>query len=1055
MALDGFRLGLAFMASSPLGQHELDFEAEEAAILHAVGDSRVDLVVDDTGDPKQLGSRLAELGGMPVVHLSCHGVNRWPGKGVGSGLPVLVMENEVGGPRPTTAAELVRLLSTGPRLMFVSACLTAAAPDAAGHLRPGSGHKGEPGTSGGRGGLVAHSLATALVAAGVPAVVGWDGSVDDRAATVFAEKLYGALADRVDLAEAVGDARRALLRAEDPMVRADWHMARLWLGPRGGGPLVAGNRKRSLVSATRGTKTFLDRKHQVPVAEAQMFVGRRLELQQALRALRGNDRVGVLLHGQGRLGKSSLAARIVDRCPDRAVAVVFNDYSALAILDAVAEAVSTNPPARELIERRLPQVRERPEAIEALLIDLLTGPCAQTGDGQRPLLLIIDDLEQILVANPTGPRRVAPEQAPVLAAVLRAFTLAETDSRLLITSRFTFTLDSLEAKLEPVQLGPLSPVAQRKLQRRQQALTPQERQVERSELASRAVAVSRGNPGLQDLIGLRLVYGAQVPVERAEAAVAGIEAYLDQGDPPADTDVRAFIENLALDALLEEAGPSNVDLLRATTLFDLPVPETVLEVLADQLGGSLDRLRGLGLLEPYQDRYEPAHLALHANPLAAGRVQPLSSHERTALAAVAVPALLAAWGGTTPQSHRPSELDLELTRLGLLGDHATTVAACASGAVSQLRTGSAADASAVGNDAIALLDRHHHPVPLELLRATADAALTSGHGNEGEVLLDRAMRQVTADDPNKNNPLQHARIIAERARRLITVGEPDQAEQLLQQAHQLFTTADAEWEATTTQGDIADISYQRGYYDEALRIRREVELPAFERLGDTRSTAITWGKIADITFHRGDYDEVLRIHREETLPVYERLGDTRSTAVAWGKIADIAFQRGDYDEVLRIHREETLPVYERLGDTRETALAWGRIAHIAFQREDYEEATELQLRRLKANKQLRDLDGIAAANWDLARIELAQEKYESAFPRLAESFQIMLHLQRADGVAMVGASLGEFLVASGALIPARQVLDEAIRAASKIGDAGLVERINIALDSLSEEKEEE
>ena len=38
--LDGFRLGLAFMASSPRGQHELDFEAEEAAILTAVGESR-------------------------------------------------------------------------------------------------------------------------------------------------------------------------------------------------------------------------------------------------------------------------------------------------------------------------------------------------------------------------------------------------------------------------------------------------------------------------------------------------------------------------------------------------------------------------------------------------------------------------------------------------------------------------------------------------------------------------------------------------------------------------------------------------------------------------------------------------------------------------------------------------------------------------------------------------------------------------------------------------------------------------------------------------------
>ena len=35
--LDQFRLGLAFMASSPRGQLELDFEAEEAAILAAVG----------------------------------------------------------------------------------------------------------------------------------------------------------------------------------------------------------------------------------------------------------------------------------------------------------------------------------------------------------------------------------------------------------------------------------------------------------------------------------------------------------------------------------------------------------------------------------------------------------------------------------------------------------------------------------------------------------------------------------------------------------------------------------------------------------------------------------------------------------------------------------------------------------------------------------------------------------------------------------------------------------------------------------------------------------
>ena len=141
-------------------------------------------------------------------------------------------------------------------------------------------------------------------------------------------------------------------------------------------------------------------------------------------------------------------------------------------------------------------------------------------------------------------------------------------------------------------------------------------------------------------------------------------------------------------------------------------------------------------------------------------------------------------------------------------------------------------------------------------------------------------------------PLDRARVIAEQARHLITRGEPDQAGELLQHAYQLFTAAGSELEAAAVMGSIADIAERRGDYDEALRIRREVTLPVYERLGDTRATAVAWGKIADIAERRGDYDEALRIRREVELPVYERLGDTRAAAVAWGKIADIAERRG-------------------------------------------------------------------------------------------------------------------------------------------------------------------
>ncbi|GGN93709.1 hypothetical protein GCM10010112_82280 [Actinoplanes lobatus] len=1078
---DGYRLGLAFMASSPRRQHELDFEAEEAAILAAVDDTRVDLVVEDTGNPAELGRRLADLGGMPVVHLSCHGVNKYPVRPGQPGEPVLMMEDEVGDDRPATAADLVRLFASSvPRLLFVSACLTDAAAGATGYVAGGAGRRAGM-AEGGPDAMPAHSMATALVSAGFPAVLGWDGSVGDRAATRFAEVLYQQLSNRDDLAAAVGEARRTLLNSDDRGIRADWHLARLWLGSTGGGQLVAGTKRRSRVSAVHGTKVFLDRKQHVPVAAPDMFVGRRPELQRALRALRGPDKAGVLLHGQGRLGKSSLAARIADRCPQLAPAVVFGDYSAAAILEAVDEAVRTNPEARELIRRRRPEVRDRPEALEELLIDLLSGPCEQATDGRRPLLLIIDDLEQILSPDPNGPHRVDPRVAPVMAGVLRAFDPGHTDSRLLMTSRFQFTLDGLETRLEQVPLRPLSPIAQLKLLNRQQTqVTPQRRQ-DRDALAERAMKVSRGNPGLQDLIGLRLVYSDEIDSGRAESAVAGMEAYLRQGWPPSEAELREFLENLALDTLIEQAGPAHRALLRDLTLFDLPVPEPVTAALARRTAGSTTRLLGLGLLDAFPDGYDPQRPALAANALAAGRIEPLDAAETTELARVAVEPLYLAWGGAA-ELGREQEMDLQLTRLALLADAPRVIADCAAGAVVALRSGLAVDAFLLGQEAIMLLDRHETPVPLLLLRSVADAARTSGDGETAGRIYSRAIQESEAEDLEGSDSLEHARVIAEYATYLINRGDLRQAERLLRQGHQIFASANSENEAAScsatiadilyrrseydealriyreealpvyerlgdarsvavTWGQVADVLFRRGEYDEVLRIRREVELPVYERLGDARSVAVTWGQVADVLFRRGEYDEALRIYREVQLPVYERLGDARSVAVAWGQVADVLFERGEYDEALRVYREVQLPVYERLGDAREVALTWGKVADVLFERGEYDEAADLQAERLRAHERLGDPDGIASANWGLAQIDLAREDYESALPRLVESFQALRQLERPDGIAVVGYTLGQFLLFHGLGEEAEVVLGDSLTAADKIGNTELAREV--------------
>ena len=54
-------------------------------------------------------------------------------------------------------------------------------------------------------------------------------------------------------------------------------------------------------------------------------------------------------------------------------------------------------------------------------------------------------------------------------------------------------------------------------------------------------------------------------------------------------------------------------------------------------------------------------------------------------------------------------------------------------------------------------------MPLDLLRQTADAALTSGDGEAGEALLDRAVQQAEAGDEQGAGPLDQARVIAEQA----------------------------------------------------------------------------------------------------------------------------------------------------------------------------------------------------------------------------------------------------------------------------------------------------
>lgn len=215
----------------------------------------------------------------------------------------------------------------------------------------------------------------------------------------------------------------------------------------------------------------------------------------------------------------------------------------------------------------------------------------------------------------------------------------------MITTRFPFVLGDgttdLTKQLCRIQLSEFQAPAHKKLQRRQvDHLVPvQQGHLEHRLLLLELAENLAGKPGLQDLLGAKLVLNSSVPVARVETILTQLAEYRNGKDLPADSELRKFLLNL--EVVLGEADNESRDLLRAITIFDMPVPAKVVDTHAAAIGGSTRRLGYLGLLDAYDDGVGES---LSANSLATSRVVPLSDTERTAIAKLAAPALFDAFG---------------------------------------------------------------------------------------------------------------------------------------------------------------------------------------------------------------------------------------------------------------------------------------------------------------------------------------------------------------------------------------------------------------------------
>jgi tetratricopeptide (TPR) repeat protein len=1039
------RLLVAIASPETGGGELLDYEAELARIVAAVEPARKKgqayVRVLNEGSLAAINTALSEdREGFHILHLSCHAQ---PGE--------LVLETADG---DADLAGVARLLEEGVPagadlpMVVLSGCSTGLAARQR-RLHPGSGatvlappedqrlkqEQGNAGNvAGGEGALA--SFAAGLIEAGVPQVLAMQAPVSDRYATNLCAELYHHLATDASpdpllaLAEArrLAERKRLDLPADSPRRGpAEWTTPAL---------LARGLR---LPLFNRDEPAGPVRPPQAPVlAEGVVvrdvgeFVGRRREVREARRALAG-QKAGLVVHGIGGVGKSTLAAEVLRSLGDDAGLVV-SRAGQLSVDDVLKEvgarlqqassgSVSGEDLAQAALILRAGDV-EWADRWRLLVEQILP---------ELPMIVLLDNFEDNL--HETGGEGWQVRD-PELAEFLAGWVRRPGQSRLLFTSRYPFTLPkAAQRRLADLHLGPLSVAETSKLIWRLPGLDALP-----AEGKDRAYRNVGGHPRTLEYLDALLQGGAarfddvaqRMEDRLAERGIADPAAWL--AAPGRDLDanlaeaVTLAVDDILLSRLLDHlaAVPLATELVTGAAVYRVPIDDTallfqvgqrverpadperrarisrVLQVVqeaAEQAGGRQITLEDTGLTAEDYDRYQ-ADVAEERRP-------PVEAPD--GLAAAVAAARAAGLLTPVPRGREVFHFVHRWTAAAIAKLHpdATAQAHQQAAAFWHWRVDTIPQSREQDTEQLLEARYHHH---------------AAGQTDQAVTASEQAVGQME------------------------TLGEYGRAMEICREA--LTWLPPDSFNSAVFQQWLGNLATRRGDYDTATASYRQA-LEAFERLDDQAGLSSSYHGLGMIARYRGDYADAESLYRR-SLEIDEHRGDQDGVATSYHQLGIVAHLRGDYDAAESSYRR-ALEIKERLNDQAGMSAGYHQLGVLAQENGDYAAAERHYLRSLEIDERRGDQTGIAASYHQLGILAHIQEDYDTAGTFYRQSLEIRERTGDQAGIASDYHQLGRLAADQGDYDTARFQYQRSLEIGERLGDLASVATDYASLGSLSAE----